>query len=84
MDPITVSRLGRLRQQEFLDQAARDQFDESATAELLRKLGRSLKTSGQKLVNAARLARAPRTAPWAIAPERRQRERLESEPCAEC
>jgi hypothetical protein len=84
MDPITVSRLARIRQQEILDQAARDQFAESATVELLRTLGRSLKAAGQKLVNAARLARAPRTAPWAMAPERRQRKHLESEPCVEC
>jgi hypothetical protein len=52
MDPLTISRLARIRQQEILEAAARD-YEESPTQVLLWRMGNVLVEVGQKMMRAA-------------------------------
>jgi hypothetical protein len=67
MDPLTISRLARIRQQEILEAAARD-FDDSPTRALLWKTGRVLVAVGQKMMRAANRVLEEQHTPGAEAP----------------
>ncbi len=82
MDPITLSRLSRIRQQEILEWAANDLDEGSAVGELLWKFGTSIIAAGRKLAQAVNAARAAQTAPLS-ATELCECECWQAKPCAE-
>jgi hypothetical protein len=52
MDPITINRLGNIRQQEILDTAMQTE-GEPVIQHLMQQVGRSLVTLGQKMIDSA-------------------------------
>ncbi len=83
MDPITLSRLARIRQQEILDWAENYSREGSAVEDLLRRFGASCIAAGRKLAAAVSAARASQTAPLAPASELSECECWQTNPCAE-
>ena len=62
MDPITMSQLGRIRQQEILEWAKQD-YNAKPLRQYVSDIGNVLIRMGQKLVNAASPALEPQTVP---------------------
>lgn len=62
MDPIIMMQLGRIRQQEILERAAKD-YGAKPLREYVADVGSLLIRVGQKLVDAASPALEPQTVP---------------------
>jgi hypothetical protein len=62
MDPITISKLALIRQQEILEQAALD-YDSKPLREYVADVGNLLIRTGQKLVQRATPTLEPQTVP---------------------
>ena len=62
MDPITMSQLGRIRQQEILEWAEKN-YDSKPLRQYVSDIGNVLIRIGQRLVNAASPTLEPQTVP---------------------
>jgi hypothetical protein len=62
MDPIIISQLGRIRQQEILDRAAKD-YGGKSFRQYVSDFGRLLIRVGQRMVKAATPALEPQPRP---------------------